>query len=85
MPFHTAAGPAVLVENICTVRETAKRLGVHRNSVRNWANDRDRTGFPAALLESGPHYDYAEVYEWFEQWVKEHPNRYPAAYQQVSA
>ena len=81
MPFDTEAGPAVLIENICDVPETAKRLGVHVNSIYNWARNRDETEFPAPMpFIENPCYDYAQVYDWFQDWVKTHPRYYPKAF-----
>lgn len=83
MPFDTPAGPAVLVDNLCKIREVANRLGVHVNAVYRWANNRPNNGFPYPLSptgrEYGDFYDYAEVYDWFQEWVKTHPWFYPAA------
>jgi predicted DNA-binding transcriptional regulator AlpA len=83
MPFDTPAGPAVLVENLCKIREIAYRLGVHVNAIYHWIQKRDTTNFPQPLSptgrEYGDFYDYAEVYDWFQMWVKQHPKLYPAA------
>ena len=83
MPFETDAGPAVLVANICNADALARRLDVHINSIYNWINAADRNGFPAPLPGNGWHYDYAEVYDWFVDWVKSHPRYYPTAYSEV--
>lgn len=83
MPFQTPAGPAVLVENICEVNECAERLGVHINSIYSWVKNREQTGFPAPLPCGNYHFDYAEIYPWFVEWVKNHPGLYPAAYREM--
>jgi len=78
MPFQTPAGPAVLLENICDVGECAIRLGVHVNSIYNWVRAQENTKFPSHIAKN--HYDYAEVYDWFKEWVLEHPAQYPDAF-----
>ncbi len=79
MPFPTPAGPAVLVDNIKTANQCAKALGVHPNSIYNWAKNRKRTQFPNSLPFDDLVFDYAEVYEWFREWALEHPQLYPHA------
>jgi hypothetical protein len=83
MPFDTPAGPAVLVSNLCKIKELAWRLGVHVNAVYQWTRNREHFGFPEPLAptgrEYGDFYDYAEVYAWFQEWIKAHPQFYPAA------
>lgn len=74
MPFPTDGGPAVLVENLVNVRIAAHRLGVHVNSIYSWSQHRNATGFPRQVV--GQFYDYAEIYEWFRDWAKDHPTYY---------
>lgn len=81
MPFHTDVGPAVLVENVVDVYELARRLGVHTNTIYHWARERESNKFPRDLPFSSSHnYDYAEVFDWYKEWVLNHPDNYPKAY-----
>jgi hypothetical protein len=80
MPFDTPAGPAVLIENICDIKELSVRLGVHYRSVQNWALAREKTNFPEPIPNTSKYYDYAEVYDWFQEWVRNHPRHYPIAF-----
>jgi len=85
MPFETTAGPAVLVENICSLEECSERLNVHMNSIYNWVKLRKRTNFPHPLPCGRKFiFDYAEVYDWFKLWVLEHPTQYPNAFAALS-
>lgn len=81
MPFDTQAGPAVLVDNLCDKEELAHRLGVHVNSIYAWIRRIEHTLFPFPV--AGQVYDYSEVYEWFQGWVKEHPKFYPTAFDAI--
>jgi hypothetical protein len=80
MPFDTPAGKAILIENIVNVPELAERLGVHVNTVHNWIRNKNTTWFPDPLPCGDYHFDYDEVYEWFHNWVMDHPKFYPIAY-----
>lgn len=79
MPFETAAGPAVMVANICDVLEIATRLQVHVNTIYQWIRNQEQNGFPNALPCGRYHFDYDEVFDWFQAWIKTHPGYYPAA------
>lgn len=83
MPFDTPEGPAVLVSNLCKLPLIAERLGVAPTTVYKWINQRDSSHFPLPLAhvgtEYGGFYDYQEVYDWFQAWIKAHPRSYPAA------
>jgi len=81
MAFETNAGPAILVANICSPMELARRLHVHVNSIYNWINKGAEVGFPEPLPCG--HFDYEEVYPWYVKWVKDHPTYYPDAYEML--
>lgn len=79
MPFTTPEGPAILLENICDAPKLAERLGVHVNSVYQWVRT-PKTEFPTPIIRGSQNfYDYEEVYDWFRDWVREHPWYYPNA------
>jgi len=79
MPFDTPAGPAVLVANLVNLEGLAERLGVHTNTVYNWIKRAEKIGFPDPMPVSEYVYDYAEVYDWFREWVKKNQRFYPMA------
>lgn len=79
MPFDTTAGRAVLLDNICSMRELANRLDVSYETVRRWRRDKNDTAFPEPLPFSRNYYDYAEVYEWYRGWVMSRPKHFPKA------
>lgn len=66
MPFDTPAGPAVLAANIVGGRAAAKRLGVHWATFYEWSRMRD--DFPAQCSDG--RWDYLDLYEWFQAWIK---------------
>lgn len=85
MPFDTPDGPAVLITNMCKLPLLSERLGVAPTTVYQWIKQREtKTHFPYPIAhqggaEYGCFYDYQEIYDWFQAWIKAHPRSYPMA------
>lgn len=75
-PAEAGHGP-VDPDDLAGVAELAALFGVGRTTVSNWADRRDRIGFPSPVkrLAMGPVWDSQEVLRWYLRYIPEKGGR----------